>query len=211
MRLKEYLTELKATKYEVDIRRRPENIEIWIYVGEERDLKNAFIVRINYETTTKFFKEERFNIKLNAPEVIPYWDINFKDAMGREDIQPKEKGIALRLFAALEKEIGNLIKNESPRVFRFRSSDSSDWRETIEPKDKGIAIRLFAAMEKEVGNLIKREKPKVFRFRVSDHSDSRYKLYKTIAKKIQKTGKYNLYTAGKQFWFIDKGMIVKWD
>lgn len=162
MRFIRYLNEIKATSYEVDHREDSNRIELWINIGD--DPKNIFIVRIGYEGYSKSMLEMKFNISLGKmKENIPYWDINFKDYLGREGIEPKGKGVALRLFAVLEQEIGKLINNRKPEVMRFR---------------------------------------------VSDSTDSRFKLYKTIARKIEKNGKYKLYTAGKQFWFIRKDLII---
>jgi hypothetical protein len=133
MKLKQYLTEIKASKYHVDIRRQSEVIEIWIYLGEPNNLKDAFVARVHFENTTRYLLEMKFNISLNIDEpkedkLIQYWDISFKDAMGKENIAPKEKGIAIRLFAALEEQISKLIKQHKPDVFRFRVSDHSDSR-----------------------------------------------------------------------------------
>jgi hypothetical protein len=170
MRFKNYINEITATNYKVDKRESSNNIELWIHIGDNP--KDIFIVRIGYESYSKSMIEMRFRINLknmedsgkrySSIESVPFWDINFTDYMGND----------------------NLAK-----------------------KGKGVAIRLFAALEKEIGTLINKRKPEVMRFRVSDHEESRFKLYKKIASKIVKNGKYNLYTSGKQFWFIRKEFV----
>ena len=164
MKFKQYINEIKATDYETEYRRGSDNIEIWLYLDGRKDLSNAFVVNIYPYPTTKVALEDRFNLTLASPSDIKYWDINFKDIMGMETMQPKDKGIALKLFGALENEITKFIKSQRPRVIRFR---------------------------------------------VSDNSASRLKLYKFLANKIEKSGKYKSYQFRKQFWMIKKSMIVK--
>jgi hypothetical protein len=158
MRLKQYIAEIKSTKYEIQYQETSNFIRAYIQIENE-----TFILNIGKEEYSKAMLEYRFNINLNTSESVSYWDINFTDSLGRETLQPKGKGIALKLFAALENEIAKLVK---------------------------------------------KHKPKIFRFRVSDPTESRFRLYSTIAKKIQKQGNYKLYTHGKQFWFISKEYII---
>lgn len=137
MKLQKYLLqELRASNYTVDIRRKPERTELWINVGGKdkdqstRQYKNdLFIASIGKENTTKSLLDMRFDISIKGEDrPLEYWDLNFQDSSGREDIQPKDKGTAIRLFAALEHELGKLIKQDKPEVFRFRVSDYSDSR-----------------------------------------------------------------------------------
>jgi hypothetical protein len=91
-------------------------------------------------------------------------------------------------------------------VITFQDS----WRsEKINPKEKGVALQLFAAIEKSLTDLIKARKPHVLNYETSDSAPSRKKLYDTLAKRIEKSGKYK-YVHGKsgKYYFVRRDLIA---
>lgn len=53
------------------------------------------------------------------------WEVNFWDANDEQDIIPKGKGVALKLFAALPYAFEKFIKARKPKVLMFYASGAS--------------------------------------------------------------------------------------
>ena len=141
MRLIHYLnkaniTELamaKKTKIKYEINN---DKTIYVEVELERDIR--FYVKILRDTadsvmsfgptlTKKFGKQLPFD----------YWTVSFEDEKGWTSTMPKEEGVALELFAALDTIFRKFIKEKNPEVIYF-----SGWGES--------KVKLYTLLAKKI-------------------------------------------------------------
>ena len=76
-------------------------------------------------------------------------------------------------------------------------------------KDKRVVIRFFAALMGWLEKIIKSRKPEIIKYESFDQAASRLKLYETLAKKIERSGKYERAKTRKsgKWAFVRKDLI----
>lgn len=82
---------------------------------------------------------------------IEFWELDFYDENGENEMAPKSRGVAIKLFAALPEAFKMFIRDKRPKDFRFTSKT-----------DESSRVRLYDRLSKMVKRF------KVERYREDD-------------------------------------------
>lgn len=125
MKFKEYLQELSMSRSTTFKTISDTDREYFVYIEGIGD--HRFRVDISENSLWRDYKkqydETALEIRLKYPVMI--WQVDFEDERGQMGIEPKEKGVSLRLFAALGEVMRNFVKKKKPDGFKFYANEYS--------------------------------------------------------------------------------------
>ena len=107
-----------------------------------KDTENDFFAVIVLENddyfkiyaTANYYSEDQLRQQLKLPNIsfdtdpMKKWVIAFADAEGNIEINPKDKGVALQLFAAIEHYMKLFYKRQRPQVISFSGKETETSR-----------------------------------------------------------------------------------
>jgi hypothetical protein len=131
MRLQTYLLELamkKGTQIEYESNT-PSGIEVKITL--ERVMFKMMMWRLIADNGARFVPDRKSANKINkiqGGKPFHYWAIYFSDEEGRMITISREKGVAIELFAAIEKIFRKFIQDKKPEAIKFSGSSESKFK-----------------------------------------------------------------------------------
>lgn len=130
MRLELYINELKQTSKDVETKITTNSssvfeAKIWIgYVEDGEDYEHEFEFSAVYNTNHALKSDfEEVADLLEDKGHKGSWEIVFVDEEG-DEVNPKERGIALKLFAAIIQMVEKLIKSKKPDSVFFTAKSN---------------------------------------------------------------------------------------
>lgn len=148
MRLNRYITELsmakkpkikilnKPTLYHADIELDMEDVyqqsKLLFYFDATLDTVPSYM-RGHFPVLMKSYNDyftaiEEMHGNPNDLPAPAIWTITFEDSAAHMEIEEKPRGVALNLFAAIEKVMRDFVKAKKPLVFSFSSEEFEESR-----------------------------------------------------------------------------------